>query len=230
MSSTATAVGVSPASFAFPPLYSFKPFFTVQPTDATWAKQRQVWCDLIRAYCAHYKLFRIALAGYSTGAVKNTTTNAPAAAAGGTSAAAAAATSSIARDAQLMRSLFRNDALDRQLSVDAIRALLDVLAADGWGIWADAQQQSSRSLFLLSPSHRLSELADLMWAHVERIGEQAGILTVYELQNGDSMKASIFLAMDEHLLLAVLRTLEAKGKCAMIQAPIIVEMGVKFLG
>lgn len=46
----------SPA-FKFPPFHSFPPSFTVQPSPSTRAKQTQLWCDLIRAYCRHHRIF-----------------------------------------------------------------------------------------------------------------------------------------------------------------------------
>jgi ESCRT-II complex subunit VPS25 len=217
------AMSTAAAAFSFPPLYSFKPFFTVQPTDATWAKQKQVWLDLIRSYCAHHKLYRISLAATSSIPTTAGVTATPAAAA----APSAASSTSLLRDSHLVLSLFRNASLDRQLSPDAVRRLLDALQEDGWGVWTE---QPRKDVFIISPEHRLAELAELLFAHMEKIGEQAGISTVYELQNGDQMKGSVFVGMEEHLLLAVVRTLEAKGKCALIQAPVVVEMGVKFLG
>ena len=41
--------------FALPPLYSFPPFFTLQPTDATRAKQLDAWRSLLIAWHAAQK-------------------------------------------------------------------------------------------------------------------------------------------------------------------------------
>jgi ESCRT-II complex subunit VPS25 len=171
-----------------------------------------VWLDLIRSYCAHHRLYRLALHAYNS-------------ASGGTGTQRPAAST---RDAQLVQGLFRNSAIDRQLSLDAIRMLLDALAADSYGLWEDVGP--NRSMFLLSPAHRFTEIGDQVWAHVERIGEQASIVTLYELQHGDAMKGAPFYGMDEHILLAALKTLEARGKCTLIPSGVISETGVKFLG
>mmetsp|Transcript_6940 Transcript_6940/g.21114 ORF Transcript_6940/g.21114 Transcript_6940/m.21114 type:complete len:181 (+) Transcript_6940:125-667(+) len=47
----------SQRSFAFPPFYSFPPSFTKQPVDATRASQVQLWGNLVRDYCQHYRIF-----------------------------------------------------------------------------------------------------------------------------------------------------------------------------
>lgn len=43
--------------FTFPAFHGFAPSFTLQPVAATRAKQTALWCDLIRAYCQHHRIF-----------------------------------------------------------------------------------------------------------------------------------------------------------------------------
>ncbi|KAI8807974.1 ESCRT-II complex subunit-domain-containing protein [Cladochytrium replicatum] len=43
--------------FAFPPIHDFPPFYTEQPNLETWARQRQLWSDLILEYHAHNRLY-----------------------------------------------------------------------------------------------------------------------------------------------------------------------------
>ncbi|KAJ2161228.1 Vacuolar protein-sorting-associated protein 25 [Coemansia sp. RSA 552] len=50
------------APFQFPEIHNFPPFFTRQPNEDTWKEQRRLWCDLVLAYCRHYRLFRLSLA------------------------------------------------------------------------------------------------------------------------------------------------------------------------
>ncbi len=45
------------ATFKFPAFHAFPPSFTLQPVPATRAKQTQLWCDLIRAYCRFHHIF-----------------------------------------------------------------------------------------------------------------------------------------------------------------------------
>ncbi|KAI9187878.1 hypothetical protein H9P43_002269 [Blastocladiella emersonii ATCC 22665] len=56
MTSTAS---LNATPFPFPQLYSFPPFFTLQPHEPSRVKQVAAWLDLIRAYCAHHKLYRL---------------------------------------------------------------------------------------------------------------------------------------------------------------------------
>ena len=210
---------------------------SVQPVESTWLKQRALWLDLIRAYALHYQLTRISLSLYRP--------HAAAGGAGATSAVAATAAApassstgaSTSRDAQLINALFRNDAIDRQLSVDTVRTLLDALSADSWGVWEDSDMYSGsgggaagRSSFLLSAGRRISEVSEAIWAHMQSIGESAGIVTLYELRTGDSMKRASFFGVDETILLHAVRHLESRGKAAVIPAPLVSEVGVKFLG
>ncbi|KAK5137427.1 hypothetical protein LTR08_009005 [Meristemomyces frigidus] len=53
----------SPASptFAFPSYTTFPPFYTLQPNLTTRARQLDLWSALITSYCAHHRLFRLAL-------------------------------------------------------------------------------------------------------------------------------------------------------------------------
>ncbi|KAJ1722204.1 hypothetical protein LPJ53_003337 [Coemansia erecta] len=61
-SPVSAVVDASTASFQFPEIYSFPPFFTRQPNEATWKEQRRQWCDLILAYYRHNRLFSMSLA------------------------------------------------------------------------------------------------------------------------------------------------------------------------
>lgn len=42
--------------FVFPPMYSFPPFFTLQPAADTRERQLQMWCELVLSYCSHHKI------------------------------------------------------------------------------------------------------------------------------------------------------------------------------
>ncbi|KAI8895539.1 vacuolar protein-sorting-associated protein 25-like protein [Globomyces pollinis-pini] len=43
--------------FEYPSIYEFPPFFTKQPNADTWAKQLDMWTDLILSYCKFNRLF-----------------------------------------------------------------------------------------------------------------------------------------------------------------------------
>ncbi|PAA70543.1 hypothetical protein BOX15_Mlig008838g2, partial [Macrostomum lignano] len=46
----------SGADFAWPAVFEFPPFFTLQPNAETRRKQLDQWCSLILAYCKHRQL------------------------------------------------------------------------------------------------------------------------------------------------------------------------------
>ncbi|KAI9227751.1 MAG: hypothetical protein DHS80DRAFT_31476 [Piptocephalis tieghemiana] len=48
-------------NFTFPPIHTFPPFFTRQPTQSTWDNQVQQWSALILAYCKHHHIFRLSV-------------------------------------------------------------------------------------------------------------------------------------------------------------------------
>ncbi|KAJ3028376.1 UNVERIFIED_CONTAM: Vacuolar protein-sorting-associated protein 25 [Siphonaria sp. JEL0065] len=52
---------MSLAPHKFPAIYSFIPFFSRQPTQETWARQRNLWIDLILSYCQSQRLFLVDL-------------------------------------------------------------------------------------------------------------------------------------------------------------------------
>jgi len=234
--------GGGDGSFVFPPIWSFPPFFTEQPVEVQASRQRTAWVELIRSYSAHHRLARISLHSYSytAGAASSAAAAAPAAA---TPALQAAAD----KDAALVNKLFRNDAIQRALSPDFARRLLDCVAAEGWGAWEDASPlppslssgaslsshyaslAPSRALFVLSPSRRLPELADALWSFVESSGESGALMTLYELASGDAALGQVFYGVDTVLLLQAVRILEGRGRAAVIPAPVISETGVKFL-
>lgn len=48
-------------SFAFPKIHSFPPFYTRQLHEETWQKQRDLWIEMILAYCGGKRMFEINL-------------------------------------------------------------------------------------------------------------------------------------------------------------------------
>lgn len=49
------------SSFAWPPMYAFPPFFTLQPVDATRAKQVEQWKQVVMAWHAAHKKSELAV-------------------------------------------------------------------------------------------------------------------------------------------------------------------------
>jgi ESCRT-II complex subunit VPS25 len=59
---TSVPSSVTPATtFTYPPIYSFPPFWTLQPTLSTRSAQFRKWSSLILSYCSNQRLFRLHL-------------------------------------------------------------------------------------------------------------------------------------------------------------------------
>jgi len=227
--SPSTSTGQA-GSFVFPPFYSFPPFFTRQPVESTYAKQRSLWLDLIRSFCQHHSLPTLNLHAYqssSSSSASSTASSTSTQQRNNTSNNAAVKGSS--DESRLVNQLFRNDAINRCLSLDFIRTLLTDLANDSYGVWSDP----SRNIFYITPSKRLDEWASIIWEWMDGqglIGPASSIMTLYEMQNADHMQDAPFHSLSEPLLFHALRRLEAQGKCAIMAAPILSESGIKFIG
>ncbi|KAJ1552326.1 Vacuolar protein-sorting-associated protein 25, partial [Cladochytrium tenue] len=57
MAAASTDLAGSPTSWAPPPIFGFPPFFTEQPTEATWQKQKELWGDVILSFCRARRVF-----------------------------------------------------------------------------------------------------------------------------------------------------------------------------
>ncbi|CAG8444870.1 8504_t:CDS:2 [Ambispora leptoticha] len=49
------------ASFKFPTIHKFPPFYSFQPTQSTWQHQVAHWSRIILLYFRHYRLYRLEL-------------------------------------------------------------------------------------------------------------------------------------------------------------------------
>jgi ESCRT-II complex subunit VPS25 len=47
------------STFNYPVLYDFPPFFTRQPHEETWQRQKQIWLDFLIAYGQHEHVFEL---------------------------------------------------------------------------------------------------------------------------------------------------------------------------
>jgi ESCRT-II complex subunit VPS25 len=108
--------------------------------------------------------------------------------------------------------LFTNKSLSRSLSPTAIRAVLDWMAQPSNGgrieyLLAAAKGQQSDSCYVWWRS--AGEWADLMYAWVEETGQKGGVLTVYELREGEGRE---WKEMDEGMLRKVLAVLVKRGR------------------
>lgn len=119
--------------------------------------------------------------------------------------------------------LFFNKAIQRQLSGEAIKTILDELVKQGYGEWQDENK------VVCSTSDRsLDDWAQVVYKWAAETGQEKSICTVYELTEGDLTAGEEFVGLDIALMVRVLKRLEEAGKVTLIPGDAASEMGVKF--
>ncbi|KAK5108586.1 hypothetical protein LTR62_008162 [Meristemomyces frigidus] len=168
----------STSTFIFPTYTTFPPFYTLQPNHTTRARQLELWSTLITTYCAHHRIFRLAL-------------------------------SSLPAD------LFSNQAIHRSLSPFDVRLVLDHLVKPESGPrieWLPAAARGEQSSTCFVYWKLLGEWADVIYGWVDETGQKGGVLTIYELREGDAVRSKEWKDMDEVFLRKVLNVLVKRGK------------------
>ena len=174
------------ASFEPPSFYNFRPFFTIQPVQATREKQLKLWRDLIVSYHVHHKSFRMVDPPHWP--------------------------------------LFKNDAIGRKLSTDAIKLVINSLVEEGVAEWEDEDHPVNLIVMSKSSATLAHELYE--WATKENL--VGYIVTIYEIHAGDDYVDSPFQGMDPVILRKALEVLEAGGKAVVIQGENPQDDGIKF--
>jgi len=174
-------------NFEYPEFYSFPPFFTIQPVEATKEKQLALWRELIIRY-------------YTTQKIKTL----------------------IVHECPL----WKNTAIERQLSQEAIDMILHDLMKSGRGEWLDPDTHTAVRILWRTPS----ELATDIYEWALACGNVAAhtICTIYELHSGEDIAGMSFQGCDEDLLRRALTILEEDGKCILYPGETSAEDGIKF--
>ena len=133
--------------------------------------------------------------------------------------------------------LFYNKKIDRKLSLDFIRLIVDELVRSGKAEWIsgdevkskrksnnDQQQQSTRCIILW---HTIDEWAKLIYDYVCRQGLQNTVCTYFELTEADDCRKEEFYKLHPELLRKSLKNLEKHSKAEVFQLDDMSE-GVKF--
>lgn len=113
--------------------------------------------------------------------------------------------------------LFKNEALDRQLSPEGIEAVVASLVAAGEAEWEDAATRTNLMIFWKTPEALARDIAQ--WA-AQNLTKFDSVVTVAEIH---AEEQSPFFGVDPALVLRALRLLEEEGK-----AHVIDQVGVKF--
>ena len=113
--------------------------------------------------------------------------------------------------------LFRNDALNRQLSPEGVEAVVRSLLEAREAEWEDAETRTNLLIFWKTPEALAREIAQ--WA-AQTLTKFDSIVPVVDIHNDET---SPFYGVDEALVLRALEVLEREGKLLLID-----RVGVKF--
>lgn len=113
--------------------------------------------------------------------------------------------------------LFANPAIHRALSEPDIRNVLDHMALPANGariewIPSGGGSKAERSASCWVYWRSLAEWADLIYGWVDETGQKGGVLTVYELREGEAAVGREWVGMEEEMLRKVLGVLVKKGR------------------
>ncbi|KAL4910671.1 hypothetical protein BDW74DRAFT_172145 [Aspergillus multicolor] len=177
-----TALGQQPAPFPFPARYSFPPFFSIQPNDATRGVQFKEWSSIIQSWCRHHRIYKLNLVE--------------------------AIESQLFRNTTIKKQLSLNDAravLEWMSKPEEERGggrraeLVDTnskTAAWIWWVWW----------------RRPEEWAEIIGDWIDRTGQKNVVLTFYELLEGEATVSQEWHGMDPEVMMKSLNVLVKQGK------------------
>lgn len=214
------------ASYSFPEVHAFAPFYTLQPNAQTMALQVDLWMRLILSYCAAHRRFQLDVDGEWE------------------------RTSDLFCHRELDRALSPDTIrLIFAYMVDKGRAMYDPPLPRGYKVPKVGQVEPDRRTHALSVSaaralptyhvepgnkiwvywHTPSEWGDQIYAWVKDTGQTRVVLTLYELQHSVWVERQ---GLPPHMLRQALDTLVVR-KCAQIFGSSATEgdenLGVKFV-
>ena len=129
----------------------------------------------------------------------------------------------LALSAALESALFNNEAIERRLREEEARLVLQELVSRGNAEWLDEGRTKVLILF-----RSLAEWSALVYAYVDRTGQQGSVLTVYELVAGEDTSGEEFYGLDEQLMVKILTYMEQQQqKCKLFA--VAGKQGVKFV-
>jgi len=171
--------------FSFPRIFSFPPFFTLQPVVSTRSKQVATWCELILAYARHYNIYVMDVREVS---------NSP-----------------LFVNASLNRRLLPEailEVLDRLVSNGGA----EWLPLSG-GTSIVPSVEGPRRLLLWWRSQ--ADWAATLKQYVDQRGLHGSVATLYELREGDDALSTDFHGMAPEALERIVRLLEAQGQARL---------------
>jgi ESCRT-II complex subunit VPS25 len=121
--------------------------------------------------------------------------------------------------------IFRNDDIDRELSLDGRISVIDHLIVSGNAEWDSQAAKTTCQVF----SKSAQEWAASVHQYAQEYAMFGSVYTVYELHSGDVAAGAPFRGVQAALLLSALRLLERQGRATLIQGGTADEHGVKFI-
>ncbi|KJZ76927.1 hypothetical protein HIM_03804 [Hirsutella minnesotensis 3608] len=119
--------------------------------------------------------------------------------------------------------LFRNRRLARRLAPDDIRDVVDFLRRDGRAEYLGGRDAGDVALLYW---RKPDEWAALVEAYVDDSGQKGGVLTLYELTEGEATRGTELHGLDSEILLKALNILVKRGKAQIFGQED--SLGVKF--
>lgn len=191
--------------FEFPKIHSFPPFYTKQPNATILANQLESWCNVIVAYCRHYRISRISREGDVLHLQIPQL------------------------DVKSLPPLFLNPAIDRACSTDFCHVITSHLVNTlHHGEYVDPKSPG-RGLYVFFYS--LERWGDILYQHIADSGQLGTIFTIFELTHPEHSAGPLEIHnMDPSLLGHVLRRVLVKqGKANLLMGEDNEIGGVKFL-
>lgn len=119
--------------------------------------------------------------------------------------------------------LFCNKKIDRALSPDAIRTVLDFAFNQGYGFWQDNNKTNCTISW-----KSFATWGDMLFRFADSTGQLGTVFTLYELSEGDEMKKQEFYGVSPSVLLQACKTLVSSGKATLLAGESASDTGVKF--
>merc|ERR1719367_2261401 len=119
--------------------------------------------------------------------------------------------------------IFKNSAIQRQLTAEGRRTIAQHLIQEGVAAWADSSDASRLLIFWRSPS----EWGDLVLRWAEELGRIGSVETVYSLIEGDDTEGEEFYGIPRELMMVALQELVKRRRAEIFRGKTTGSEGVK---
>lgn len=182
--------------FAFPPIYSFPPFFTRQVNADAWDLQLRQWQELVLQYTRHHRIYVLSPTGAPLqAAVEDEDVEAPVPPA---------------------LPLFTNSEIGRLLRQEVVLDIWAAMVQNGTAEYLDGKQPQHGTGSVIVYWKKPQEWAQLIVEWVETTGQQGLILTLFELRSLDAVRGQPWFRIHPVVLHKALAVLVKQGRAQML--------------